>query len=120
MKLAGVDKAENAREERDVEDAVRAWRGILGRVRSAVKAARNVGTVPEVKETYVVRTATEREGAVTAPKACILCGLKRNERVQSVDTGEVNDNFGEWWVEHWGHVGCARFWGTYEEGVRGR
>ncbi|KAL9087347.1 MAG: hypothetical protein Q9159_003693 [Coniocarpon cinnabarinum] len=120
MKLAGLDRAENAREERDVADAVRAWRSILGRLRSAVNAARSdLGPVPEIKEDYALRIATEKDGAVLAPKQCVLCGLKRNERIVKVDH-DVQDSFGEWWVEHWGHKDCARFWETYEGSLKGR
>ena len=119
MKLTGLDKAETAREGRDVADAVRAWRNILGRMRSAVSAARKVGTVPEIKEDYTVRTGTDKEGAIQATKHCALCGLKRNERIAKVDI-EVQDSFGEWWVEHWGHRDCARFWQTYEKSLKGK
>ena len=119
MKLAGLDKAENAREERDVADAVRSWRVILGRLRTAVNAADNMKGIPEIKEEYMVRVANEREGAVSAPKHCILCGLKRNERVIKVDM-EAQDSFGEWWVEHWGHRDCARFWETYEATLKAK
>ncbi|CAI4211816.1 unnamed protein product [Parascedosporium putredinis] len=39
MKLAGVDKAETAREDREAADVVAAWKTQVGRVRSAVAAA---------------------------------------------------------------------------------
>ena len=119
MKLAGLDKAENAREERDVADAVRSWRTVLGRLRSAVNSAGKIAAIPEVKEEYLVRTALAKDGAIIAPKQCILCGLKRNERIVKVDA-DVQDSFGEWWVEHWGHRDCARFWQTYENKLQER
>lgn len=119
MKLAGVDKAENAREERDVADAVAAWRGQLGRLKSAVNSAGKLGDIPEILETYTVRLAPASEGAIGSPKACVLCGLKRNERIARVDTA-VEDSFGEWWTEHWGHNDCARLWYAQKDDLRSR
>lgn len=114
MKLAGLDKSIARREDGAVADAVAAWRGIVGRVRTAVKTAQLAAGVSEVKESgYVVRSVSASEGGVTAPKWCILCGLKREERVKGVDEG-VEDSFGEWWTEHWGHWECAVWWGTWE------
>jgi hypothetical protein len=50
------------------------------------------------------------EGAIKASHPCALCALKRDERILRVDEGDVNDSFGEWWTEHWGHTGCRIFW----------
>jgi hypothetical protein len=33
----------------------------------------------------------------------------RDERVANVDA-HVEDSFGEWWTEHWGHLECRLFW----------
>lgn len=46
-------------------------------------------------------------------KFCIICGLKREECVGKVDF-EVEDSFGEWWVEYWGYRVCKNFWIEYE------
>ncbi|KAI9806319.1 MAG: hypothetical protein M1825_006434 [Sarcosagium campestre] len=122
MKLTGVDRSEAIKEEREASDAVRAWKVLLGPLRSAV-AASSVSTntttatgssralVPELNATTLpVRIASQAEGALTAPRQCVLCGLKRDERVDKVDVPLVEDSFGEWWVEHWGHVACKAFW----------
>jgi len=41
--------------------------------------------------------------------------LKRDERVARVEFG-VEDSFGEWWVEHWGHRTCRNFWAAQKSG----
>ncbi len=64
-------------------------------------------------------TVRATPGALTDKKACFLCGLKREERVIGVD-GEVEDSFGEWWVEYWGHRGCVNWWIEWEGKLRGR
>ncbi|UKZ80681.1 hypothetical protein TrVFT333_008444 [Trichoderma virens FT-333] len=103
MKLAGVDKTQSAREDREAADVVAVWREHVGRVRSAVAAANTEGKlnlkVPELSENMLVQTA---KMVPAGPKPCIICGLKREERVSKVDY-DVEDSFGEWWVEHWGH-----------------
>lgn len=111
MKLTGVDKAEITREDREVAEFVRIWKEQVGRLRSAIAAANSSLhdyqahlVVPEINETMPIKTAIMAEGALQAPKSCSLCGLKRDERIQKVDT-QVEDSFGEWWVEHWGHRG---------------
>ena len=124
MKLASVDRAEQAREDRDAAALVSSWRSDVGRLRSAVAAANAAAGVskdqalfvPEIAEVMLVQTA---KGVPTSLKACIVCGLKREERVVRVD-GAVEDCFGEWWVEHWGHVACRNFWKGNEEQMRQR
>jgi len=123
MKLAGVDKAQIARESREAGDVVDLWKEHVGRLRSAVAAA-NSGIsdatsqlrVPELAENMHVTTAKD---VPTAAKACIICGLKREERVAKVDHN-VEDSFGEWWSDHWGHVECKRFWLQHETALRQR
>lgn len=120
MKLAGVDKTQSAREDREAADVVAVWRDNVGRLRSAVAAAKAAGKVnlkvPELNETMPIQTAKQ---APTAPKPCVICGLKRDERVGKVDH-EVEDSFGEWWVEHWGHRACKNFWIEHEQKLRQR
>ncbi|EMR65409.1 putative serine threonine-protein kinase ppk6 protein [Eutypa lata UCREL1] len=123
MKLASVDKAETAREDREATDVVAAWNEQVGRLRSAVAAANSsLKTsadhlkIPDIKETMQVQTA---KVVPTAPKACLICGLKRDERIAKVDY-EVEDSFGEWWADHWGHASCKRFWLQHETALRQR
>ncbi|KAM0436973.1 hypothetical protein ACHAPT_002689 [Fusarium lateritium] len=122
MKLAGVDKTQSAREDREAADVAAVWRQQVGRLRSAVAAAKAAGKgsailrVPEISESMSVQTA---KMVPTAPKSCIICGLKREERVAKVDF-EVEDSFGEWWVDHWGHKACKNFWIEHEQQLRQR
>ncbi|POR34046.1 Uncharacterized protein TPAR_05700 [Tolypocladium paradoxum] len=120
MKLAGVDKTQSAREDREAGDVVAAWREHVGRLRSAVAAANSKGKaslkVPELSDNMQIQTA---KLVPTAPKPCIICGLKREERVTRVDH-DVEDSFGEWWVEHWGHRACKNFWVEHEQRLRQR
>lgn len=123
MKLTGVDKAEAAREDRESSDVVRVWREQLGRLRSAIAVANSSIkdasahlVIPEINEAMHVKT---QEGALTAPKPCIICGLKREERINKVDV-QVEDSFGEWWVEHWGHRACRNFWFEHESKLKHR
>lgn len=126
MKLAGIDKAQSARENREAADVVGIWRDYVGKLKTAVAQA-NIGmqkqpvkmeplTVPEINDHMAVTTA---KMVPTAPKACVVCGLKREERVKGVDL-EVEDSFGEWWVDHWGHRTCRNFWLGNEEKLRSR
>ncbi|KAI5859326.1 hypothetical protein GGS23DRAFT_322121 [Durotheca rogersii] len=120
MKLAGVDKAQAAREDREAVDVVTSWREHVGRLRSAVAAANSSIknnaeqlVIPEISGSMQIQT---EKMAPTASKACIVCGLKRNERVSKVDS-QVEDSFGEWWVDHWGHLTCKRFWLQHESAL---
>lgn len=125
MKLAGVDKSEVAKEDREALDAVRQWRSIVGKLRSAVAGA-NAGTstklppVPEISEQMPVKVLRPAEGGISASHACALCGLKREERVPKMDDG-VNDSFGEWWVEGMNmHLLCKNFWNEHSGKMRSR
>ncbi|KAI0887272.1 uncharacterized protein GGS22DRAFT_156596 [Annulohypoxylon maeteangense] len=123
MKLAGIDKAQTAREDREAADVVAHWKEYIGRLRSAVATANSSIKnsteqlkIPEISETMPIQT---EKLVPTAPKACIVCGLKRNERIAKVDY-EVEDSFGEWWIDHWGHLECKRFWLHHEGALRQR
>jgi hypothetical protein len=107
MKLTGVDKSENIKEEREAEDVLQTWKKYAGLFRSAVAGAG--GNVVELSENMPTRTLGQTQGAFKATHACALCGLMRDERVANVDA-HVEDSFGEWWTEHWGHLECRLFW----------
>jgi hypothetical protein len=103
MKVASVDKAETAKEDREATDVLRAWQAQVGRLKSAVAEAKKagsaeIGAIPELRDVMPVRVAKEVEGGVPGFKHCALCGLKRDERVGKVDFN-VQDSFGEWWIE---------------------
>ncbi|KAL6713389.1 hypothetical protein ACLMJK_008854 [Lecanora helva] len=118
MKLTGIDKSESRREDQEAAEALSMWRKQAGPLRSIMSTAkdRRLGTgvaLPDISENMPIRVVKPGEGAVTAPKACFLCGIKRDERVAKIDNN-VQDSFGEWWREHWGHVDCVRFWENHK------
>ena len=107
MKLTGIDKSENTKEEREAEDVLLMWKKYSGLFRSAVSGAG--GNVVELSENMPIKALGQTQGAFKATHPCALCGLMRDERVAKVD-GPVEDSFGEWWTEHWGHLECRLFW----------
>ena len=125
MKLAGVDKSEVAKEDREVLDAVRQWRSVVGKLRSAVagvngRTSTKLPHVPEIAEQMPLKVLKPAEGGIVAPHACALCGLKREERVPKVDE-EVDDSFGEWWVQGMNmHLLCKNFWDSHKDQLRSR
>lgn len=125
MKLAGVDKAESRREDQEAAEALQVWKQQAGPVRSIVATLNSVWPeperfkIPEIVENMPIRQGKPSEGMVTAPKCCFLCGIKRDERVAKVDV-DVEDSFGEWWIEHWGHVDCVTFWEHHKNLLRQR
>lgn len=123
MKLAGVDKTQAVREDREAADVLDLWKEHVGRLRSAVAAANQSIKdaskhlkIPELRDNMQAQTA---KGVLSAPKACVICGIKRDERIARVDF-DVEDSFGEWWAEHWGHTACKRFWLKHESALRQR
>ncbi|KAJ4324586.1 serine/threonine protein kinase [Neodidymelliopsis sp. IMI 364377] len=103
MKLAGIDKGENLKEEREVADVVRVWKDQIGRLRHVISGVNQIkagtlGVAPDLQETMPVRLLKQSEGGIPARQPCMLCGLKRDERVSAADVA-VDDSFGEWWIE---------------------
>ena len=124
MKLSGVDRNEVKREDREAAEFVQIWQKRLGGIRRALALVNSQISgsplaLPEVSETMLVRTAKLVDGGISAPKCCVLCGIKRDERIEKVD-GVVYDSFSEWWTEHWGHTDCKVFWSEHERYLRQR
>ena len=125
MKLAGVDKAESRREDQEAAETLQVWKQQAGPLRSMIATLNGQikeferFKIPEIAENMFIRQGKPSEGMVIAPKCCFLCGIKRNERVAKVDV-DVEDSFGEWWAEHWGHVDCVTFWEEHKESLRQR
>ena len=125
MKLAGVDKAESRREDQEAAEALQVWKQQVGPLRSMIAALNSQlpeherFKVPEIADIMPIRQGKPSEGMVTAPKCCFLCGIRRDERVAKVDV-DVEDSFGEWWVEYWGHVDCVEYWGNHKDSLRQR
>ena len=127
MKLAGIDKTQSAHEDREAAEVMSVWKAQVGRLRSAVAAANAAAALASRNETMPLKvpelslsvSAHAAANVVTAPKPCVICGLKRDERIAKVDF-EVEDSFGEWWVEFWGHRACRNFWLQHEVKLRSR
>lgn len=109
MKLSTVNKNEDIKEQQQAVDVITIWRDRSALFSSVVQAA-GKRPVPVVAENARAMTASAAQGAIKASHACALCGLKRDERLPKVDEG-VEDSFGEWWTDHWGHTDCRDFWG---------
>ncbi|CAK7566417.1 MAG: hypothetical protein SEPTF4163_004361 [Sporothrix epigloea] len=132
MKLAGLDKAQGQREDREAADVVAAWVRHVGKLRSAVATANAALMAAKKAEQrhYVLLKVPELQSATipvtvvkqvpTATKPCIICGLRRDERVRGIDGDDVEDIFSEWWIEHWGHRACRNFWSEHEAALRSR
>ncbi|KAL8987813.1 MAG: hypothetical protein Q9177_003022 [Variospora cf. flavescens] len=124
MKLTGVDRAENRREDQEAAEIVRLWKQQVGVLKSHfarinAQQPEIEYVLPDISENMPIRTAKVGEGALTAPRCCFLCGLKRDERVARLDV-TVEDSFAEWWVDHWGHLDCIRFWAQHKGSLRQR
>ncbi|CAG8338294.1 unnamed protein product [Penicillium salamii] len=111
MKLNSVNKQENIKEEQDAVDVLIAWRERAAIFNTVLQGAgqRPIPAVPDPSALKVITARTD-QGALKASHPCALCSLKRDERVLRVDEQNVQDSFGEWWTEHWGHTACRQFW----------
>ncbi|RHZ68125.1 uncharacterized protein CDV56_107709 [Aspergillus thermomutatus] len=108
MKLSTVNKNESIKEQQEAVDVLTMWRDQAALFNSVIQASGRQPIQPIAENARVI-TATAAQGAIKAPHACALCGLKRDERLPKIDEN-VQDSFGEWWVEHWGHRECKEFW----------
>ncbi|OGM39820.1 hypothetical protein ABOM_011771 [Aspergillus bombycis] len=110
MKLNAVNKNEDIKEQQEAVDVVSMWRDRTALFNSVIQASgrRPIHVIPT---NIRAMTATPGQGALKASHACALCGLKRDERLPKVDD-QVEDSFGEWWTDHWGHTECRQFWET--------
>ena len=124
MKLTGVDRTESRREDQEATEVVRLWEQQLGVLKSQIgkitgRQSELKLALPEYSDNMPIRVAKLSDGGLAAPKCCFLCGLKRDERVAMLDV-DVEDSFGEWWVDHWGHVDCIRFWEEHRDSLKQR
>ncbi|KAH8692896.1 hypothetical protein BGW36DRAFT_385427 [Talaromyces proteolyticus] len=108
MKLNSVSKGESIKEEQEVVAVIDSWRNHTA-VFNALIQSSGGRPIPVITDKSRINTASPEDGALKASHACALCGLKRDERLPKVDE-DVQDSFGEWWAEHWGHADCKQFW----------
>ena len=112
MKLTSVNKSENAKEERDAEEMIRDW---LTHVHEYNTIIAQAGLQPhrmKISSSPSLKTF-KYSGTSESSRQCALCGLKRTERLVDVDV-DIDDIFGEFWTEHWGHKDCYDFWYSYK------
>lgn len=111
MKLASVNKGETAKESRDSEEMTHDWTKYVHEYNSIIAHA---GLPPQrLKMSAAPSLKMQRYSGSSDTKPCALCGLKRTERLVDVDV-DVDDLFGEFWTEHWGHKDCYEFWYSYK------
>jgi hypothetical protein len=116
MKLSSVNKSESAREEREASEALTAWNQNVPRWHGVLRDAgmkMEKGKGLRLQLPLGVRTLAGNQGAMNASYLCPVCGMKRNERVVGVDE-VVEDIFGEFWHEGWGHKACAETWYSFK------
>ena len=111
MKLAAVNKSETAKEQRDAEEMVQDWSKRVHGFNSIIAQA---GLSPQrmrLSSSMPLKISKQPSGTHSS-RQCALCGLRRTERLSDVDA-HVDDLFGEFWLEHWGHKDCCDFWLLY-------
>lgn len=109
MKLNTVNKTENIKERQEALDLVGMWRDRAGFFNSIMLSS-GKRPIQVIADNVRVITAGPEKGALKALHACALCGLKRDERLPGKIDENVEDSFGEWWTDHWGHTDCRQFW----------
>jgi hypothetical protein len=122
MKLSSVNKGESAREEREAAEAVEAWNKNLHQF-SKTLAGSGVKLPPGIRLRLSMDIGVKPlngGGAIQSTIICPLCGLKRNERTIGADDVGVEDVFGEFWLEDWGHSDCAEWWYRWKDDLSQR
>jgi hypothetical protein len=112
MKLMSVNKSETSKEEREVEDMIQDWSNYIHEFNSIISQASLPPARMRLSSQSPLKTLKQTNSSGSS-KQCAICGLKRTERLSDVDV-DVDDLFGEFWVEHWGHRDCCDFWYSYK------
>ena len=107
MKLASIHKTENLKEEREVSEVLSTWKRYASFFNAKAKEGASKA-LAAIRDDRNVRVSPSNQ---IAARPCALCGLNREERISQIDT-EIEDSFGEWWAEHWGHTQCRAWWAT--------
>ncbi|KAI9824132.1 MAG: hypothetical protein M1826_007446 [Phylliscum demangeonii] len=134
MKLTALSRHETLVEDGEVAELLTLWRGpALASLRRSLPKGADIPDLAMAERPASLRVG----GHATTTRACLLCGLRRDERLRGVDAVEEGegdekgkaagaaeergwDAFGEYWVEHWGHVDCRRFWRMVRDELRER
>ena len=113
MKLAAINKGESLKEEREAGEMISCWSRYVHEFNNIIAQAQlrphrmKLSASPSLK-------ILAHSNIPDTSKQCAICGLKRTERVNEVDT-DADDLFGEFWTEHWGHRDCYEFWYSYKD-----
>ena len=118
MKLTAVNKGEMTKEDRDAEDLVQDWSKHLHEFNSILAQAGLAQHRLKLSSAIPLKISKQSNGTDNS-KQCALCGLKRTERIGDVDAS-VDDLFGEFWIEFWGHRDCCDFWSSYNNSLSQR
>ncbi|KIW74023.1 hypothetical protein PV04_02093 [Phialophora macrospora] len=112
MKLVSVNKSETSKEDREVEDMIQDWSNYIHEFNSIITQA---GLPPHRMRlsSRIPLKISKHANSSGSSKQCAVCGLKRTERLNDVDL-DIDDLFGEFWVEHWGHRDCCDFWYSFK------
>jgi len=113
MKLAAVNRSESTKEERDSEEMAHDWSRYLLEFNSILAQAGFPSHRMKLSASLSLKTV-KHTSTSDLSKQCALCGLKRTERLSDIDV-DVDDLFGEFWTEHWGHRDCCEFWYSYKD-----
>lgn len=102
------------KEEREAGEAVESWNKSHHHFLKVLKSA-SAETAGNLRLSMNMPIKTlAGAGVIQAPLVCPVCGLKRSERIGGVDE-QVDDVFGEYWLENWGHQECAEWWYRWKE-----
>lgn len=118
MKLSSLSKSETQRESREASEVVAAWNVLVPKFLTILRkqdVKPPAGKGLRLSDPLAVKVLKNSEGGMDAGYICPVCGLKRNERVVGVDDAGVEDIFGEFWRDGWGHSDCAEGWYGYHE-----
>ena len=118
MKLASIDKSENLKEEREAGEAVHIWQQLSHSFHRSLKQAGGQASPMHLSASMKVQTL-KTASVIGSTHACALCGLKRDERLIGA-ASEIEDSFGEFWIEQWGHRDCRDFWNRYNHLLQSR
>ena len=106
-----IDKSEWLKEDREASDAIISWSQHAHVFNSTAVKANIRRPLMSLSTNATPRTIRQID-VLSSTYACALCGLRRDERLSAIDI-DINDSFGEFWVEHWGHKDCLEFWDAY-------
>jgi hypothetical protein len=111
MKLTSLNKSELLHSEREAATVCDAWSSSTHIFAGIISQSEHRRPWMHLNVNMAVRNGPGY-GTLEAREPCVLCGIRREERIAGVDF-DADDVFGEYWTEGWGHSDCRAFWYTY-------